>query len=185
MAKKFVAVLFCLLLTACSQPAVNDLQGKAHRLSDFKNKILLVNVWAPWCAPCRKEVPLLNQFAKQHQATVAVIGLSFVTNKLPVLRQQAAKLNIRYPVLLHYPPKSWHLPAAAVLPTTIVFDKAGKVVKIIQGPVTKKQLNALIGRSRHPALVAGSPEQPRHPALDAGSPDSTMVLDGDSGSRPE
>ena len=41
--------------------ALQDLEGQAHRLEDYRGKVVLVNFWATWCDPCRAEMPAMNQ----------------------------------------------------------------------------------------------------------------------------
>ena len=52
-----------------------DAQGQAHSLSDFKGKIVVINVWATWCVPCRDEAPLLMQLAENLR--VRIVGINY------------------------------------------------------------------------------------------------------------
>jgi cytochrome c biogenesis protein CcmG, thiol:disulfide interchange protein DsbE len=88
----------CWLLTACvllasaglasvkAAPAVNnaapalvlaELGGETFDLAKLRGKVVLVNYWATWCAPCKKEMPLLNSFYRRyHEQGVEIIGIS-------------------------------------------------------------------------------------------------------------
>lgn len=67
------------LLVACTEPKpkpvlqLQDLEGKGVSLAQLQGKKVVVNVWATWCAPCRREMPLLQQAQKQHPDVVFVL----------------------------------------------------------------------------------------------------------------
>ena len=65
------AFAFCCLIPAAhARRAPNlelkDLAGHAHKLSELRGSIVVVNFWATWCAPCREELPLLSQLSHQY-----------------------------------------------------------------------------------------------------------------------
>lgn len=75
----------------------NDATGKAQALSQWQGKPLVVNFWAPWCAPCVREMPELDAFAKEmkaKQVNVIGIGIDSPSN----IAQFAGKLKISYPL---------------------------------------------------------------------------------------
>lgn len=76
-----------------------DLDGKTHRLSDYQGKVVLINIWATWCPPCRKEMPELDQlYQDERDRGFVVFGLS--TEDLAT--QQAFvknTLSVSYPLL--------------------------------------------------------------------------------------
>jgi thiol-disulfide isomerase/thioredoxin len=76
-----------------------DRAGKPTKLSSFGGRPLMVNFWATWCAPCRREIPLLNKIRMQRQAQNAEIVGVAVDFREEVL-QFAAKVPIEYPLLI-------------------------------------------------------------------------------------
>lgn len=60
-----------------------DADGKEVRISDFKGKPTLVNMWATWCAPCVVELPYLKDFAKHYEDRLNVIGIALEIGKKP------------------------------------------------------------------------------------------------------
>lgn len=55
---------------------LNAMDGDALKLSDLKGKPVVINFWATWCAPCREEMPLLNQYAEKYADRVTVLGVN-------------------------------------------------------------------------------------------------------------
>src|SRR5215468_8529498 len=83
------------------QASINLLDGQKTRLADYSGKVLIVNLWATWCGPCRKEIPHLVEIAKEYKSKgVEVIGL---TNEDPQLfaehvKQFSKAFKINYPI---------------------------------------------------------------------------------------
>jgi thiol-disulfide isomerase/thioredoxin len=78
---------------------LSDLDGKPRTLASFGNRPLMVNFWATWCAPCRREIPLLNQLRRQRASqNVEILGIA-VDFKDDVL-QFLKKTPIEYPLLI-------------------------------------------------------------------------------------
>ena len=76
-----------------------DLDGRVHRLLDWRGKVLLCNFWATWCAPCREEVPLLVA-AKQQWAEKRFEVVGIAIDKVANIREFSIKYQINYPVLV-------------------------------------------------------------------------------------
>lgn len=72
--------------------------GKEVRLSDYAGQIVLVNIWAPWCGPCRAETPgFVSLYEKYHQKGFEIIGVAVNTDKSEV-RSFISNYNVRWPV---------------------------------------------------------------------------------------
>jgi peroxiredoxin len=104
-----------------------DLQGKEWHLQDLRGKVVLVNFWATWCPPCRKEMPdldaLYNKF-KDRGFVVLAISDEEAAKVSPFI----AERKIRYPVLLDPGRKVNDAFIVEGIPKSFVYDRGGKMV---------------------------------------------------------
>jgi len=104
-----------------------DLQGKAWHLRDLQGRVVLVNFWATWCPPCRKEMPdldaLYNRF-KDQGFVVLAISDEETTKVSPYI----AEHKVSYPVLLDPGRKVNDLFIVEGIPKSFVYDRSGKLV---------------------------------------------------------
>lgn len=116
--------------------SMNDVAGKPQALSQFKGKPLLVNFWAPWCAPCVKEMPELSTLATELKAknvNVVGVGIDTPTN----IQEFTTKYKISYPIyvggMVATDLARAFGNANASLPYTVLIGADGKVVKTYLG----------------------------------------------------
>jgi thiol-disulfide isomerase/thioredoxin len=106
---------------------------------------VVVNLWAPWCQPCKAEAPLLAGRAKQCGAQVHFVALSTDAD-LPAARKGAAQLGLEVPVGVASPGQLALLDRAldgAPLPSTLGFDAQGRLQFAVTGKVTPAALERL------------------------------------------
>lgn len=135
---------------------LEDLTGKLQPLSRYKGqgKWLVLNIWAPQCLPCRKEMPALQQFHDQHKNRDAIV-VGMAVNFPDLGRAKATDVqlfvkqnNIRFPILpgdkdsLHLPYDS----RIAGLPTTLLFNPEGEMLAAKSGRVSQKMIEQFIAR---------------------------------------
>jgi len=109
------------------------LNGPSRKLSEFRGKPLIINVWASWCAPCRQEMASLERLAWQdHAAKFTVIGIS--TDDYPERAQRLLKSSNA--TISHFIDRQLLLEnmlGATHLPLTVLVDANGRVVDKIYG----------------------------------------------------
>ncbi len=114
-----------------------DVSGNARNVSEWNGKVLVVNFWATWCKPCRKEMPLFADLQTEYGGR----GLQFVAiaiDKVEEVRTFIAEIGVNFPVLivdgLRGPPLSQRFGNhTGVLPFTAVVDRAGVIRYVHRG----------------------------------------------------
>jgi len=104
----------------------------------------VVNYWATWCAPCRKEIPDLSEL-HDRAANITVVGIAYEDTELSEFITFLDELKPSYPnglVDVYNPPAAFGTPRA--LPTTHLLNPQGVPVKTFVGPVTGVQIEAFI-----------------------------------------
>jgi len=113
-----------------------DGEGRAMTLSAFKGKVILLNIWATWCGPCRKEMPTLDRLeAKLGGPDFKVVALSIDQGGIPVVRQFYQDLGLRN--LDIYIDDSVRAPAqlgVVGIPGTLLIDRQGREIGRKLGP---------------------------------------------------
>jgi thiol-disulfide isomerase/thioredoxin len=124
------------------------LGGGELSLADFRGQVAVLNVWASWCAPCRAEAPGLNRAARNlAKDDVAFVGLNTKDSEASAIALEKV-LDTEYPSfsdpsgVLQLRLRD-SIPPRAV-PSTLVFDREGRVASGVIGPVTQEQLESLV-----------------------------------------
>jgi len=129
-----------------------DLDGAQISLSDYRGKVVVLNVWASWCAPCRAEAPVLQQVSKDlANEDVQFIGLDTRDSDTSA-RAFVDRFGITYPNLIDRDGAlqlqfAGTLPPQAI-PSTIVIDPQGRVAGRALGKVSESTLLGLIKAAR-------------------------------------
>lgn len=126
-----------------------DINGKAHKLSHYRGKWVVVNVWATWCPPCLREIPDLMAFHEEHKNTDAVVlGVNYEEIDIGELKIFVKDLRISYPILVAKPGIEKFLGPLPSFPTSIIYDPNGLPADKIEGVLTRAQLEAYIRRGK-------------------------------------
>ena len=114
--------------------ALPNLRGRTVRLKDYQGKVLLINFWATWCAPCRAEMPEMVKLQREYESRgLQIIGLTLPPMQRKTVRRIARQFKINYPLLFGTRAVAARYEAAEVLPLTVVVDRAGKIRARILG----------------------------------------------------
>jgi thiol-disulfide isomerase/thioredoxin len=124
-----------------------DTGGRPRSLSEWSRAPLIVNFWATWCEPCRREIPLLKALRREHAAEgLEVVGIALDTPD--AVRSYVAEQAMAYPVLIG---ESGGLEAAAafgmetVLPFSVFADARGRIVGLKIGELHRDEAELILG----------------------------------------
>jgi len=111
-------------------------QGEAMSLADFRGKVVLLNIWATWCAPCRREMPTLERLqAELGGEDFEVVALSIDRNGLPVVKEFYEELGLQQLGMYIDPSgKASRELSALGVPTTLLIDRDGNELGRLAGP---------------------------------------------------
>ena len=107
--------------------ALHDLEGRAHRLEDYRGKVVLINFWATWCDPCREEMPSMNKLrAALAGRPFAILAVNLAESEARI-RRFMERVPLDFPVLLDRNTavaKAWQ---ARILPASFVVGPDGRI----------------------------------------------------------
>jgi len=115
-------------------PAI-DLAGRDVSLSTWRGKVGIVNFWATWCGPCRKEIPTFVSLQEKFKDDLVVIGVLDDEASSAFVTAFAASLRVNYSIVRTTAAIERSFSPALVLPTTYVIDAAGRVVSVHAGEI--------------------------------------------------
>jgi cytochrome c biogenesis protein CcmG/thiol:disulfide interchange protein DsbE len=109
--------------------------GQPRALADYKGKVVLLNVWASWCTPCRRESPLLERWHRRMQAQGGtVLGVDTLDIKGDALGF-IAKYDLTYPQLNDRDGTSIRKLGTSQYPESFVVDRQGRITALQRGPI--------------------------------------------------
>lgn len=141
------------MLAGCSKPArtaaqrkpapnfaLKDADGRTVQLSDYKGKVVLLNFWATWCAPCRLEIPWFVEFERKYKDRgFAVIGVSMDEGGWDEVKPFLAENKVNYRMVLGDETVAREFGGIESLPTSFIIDRNGGVVAVHVGLVSKSK----------------------------------------------
>jgi peroxiredoxin len=127
--------------------SLKDLGGKTVSLADYKGKVVLLDFWATFCAPCVKAMPKLQKLHEQNAAKgFAVIGIATDEEGEKVVRPMVARTRVSYPILLDGA-ATWKAYGVATLPALFLVDRSGQIIQRFGGAADHKTIEAAVARA--------------------------------------
>jgi len=144
--KKLVVLVICSVLLSCSfDEQIEFSDGTRTQMSHWQGRWLVINYWAEWCAPCRHEIPELNELhANRVESGVVVLGVNYDGLSQPKLGEVMQRMDVKFPVLKRDPQVKYGYARAEHLPMTVLINPEREVHDILIGPQTAASILAAI-----------------------------------------
>ncbi len=141
--KNRIIQLFCLLIViGCQNNDIEIFNGSDTNLNKLNGNWIVINYWADWCAPCIKEIPELNEFAKENN-DLLVFTFNFDQLDEDDLKPVAKKFNIEVPSIITHPRDIWGIQTPPAVPATFFINPNGDLALSLFRPQTKDDLNRI------------------------------------------
>ncbi len=124
-----------------------DLEGNSLTLSDFKGRVIMLNFWATWCPPCRKEIPdFVELYEKYKDEGLLIIGVSLDKGDSRTVKQFSKNYKINYPIVLGNVNVTQDYGGIRGIPTTFVIDRKADIKKKYVGYRSKATFEEAVKR---------------------------------------
>lgn len=133
-------IIYVALMFSCSTisnehkplPAfeVNDLNGTLYSNDNLKGKVVVINLWATWCGPCRQEIPILNQLVQKYEHDSEVLFLAITDDPPEKIKSYLSKNRFAYKQIAGADAlfSDLHKGIINTIPTNIVINKKGDII---------------------------------------------------------
>lgn len=120
---------------------VSLVNGNTFQLSNQRGKVVLLNIWATWCAPCREEIPEFVELRKKYaKRGFEILGVSIDKQGKSVVKPFMEKYNINYPIVIDDGTIMEKYGPTMGLPTSYIIGKEGNLQYFATGAITQKEL---------------------------------------------
>lgn len=122
---------------------LSDVNGRQVSLSDFKGQVVILDFWATWCPPCKREIPDFVKLQSEYGSKgVQIVGIAL--DQPEKVKAFARDNGMNYPVLMGTDEVSAHYGGVESIPTTFIIDKTGRIVTKYEGFRTKETFESQI-----------------------------------------
>ncbi|RMA78813.1 TlpA family protein disulfide reductase [Umboniibacter marinipuniceus] len=148
---RLIVIMVTLMsLSACAEKPISLqlLPSGSHAMTNDTGEYTVLNYWAIWCAPCRREIPELNEF-DHLSADVTVVGVNWDRDDADTTLEYMERMGIEFPVTDGDPLQQLAIIRPEILPTTFVFDANGRLVATLVGEQDGQSIRAAIESAEH------------------------------------
>ncbi len=124
---------------------LKDLDGNPVRLEDLKGKLVWLNFWATWCPPCQSETPVLRDMDERYgDKGLAIVGVAVQETTPDDVKAYADRYQLGYDIAFDASADVFNLYKVFALPTQFFIDPDGRVLEVVNGPLTDDGAQARI-----------------------------------------
>jgi peroxiredoxin len=125
-----------------------DLNGKEHRLSDYKGQGVFLNFWGTWCKPCAKEMPAMDrQYETYKEQGVQILAVNIAQSDFEVQRF-ASQYGLDFPIVIDKTKSVMEAYNIDPLPTTLLINPEGEIEQIVRGEMTEQDIAGFMEQIR-------------------------------------
>lgn len=166
----FITILFPVFALACSAPddqfkfagetqetnsadeepiaapdfTIDDMEGEDFTLSDHQGKIVVLNIWATWCPPCREEIPYFIELQDELRDDVLFVGVSVDEEGWKVVEPFAREFGINYPLVVDDGTIFDKYGPYRGIPTTFFINRVGEIEYVAPGMIPEQMLRPIL-----------------------------------------
>ncbi|MBA2253575.1 MAG: TlpA family protein disulfide reductase [Chloroflexi bacterium] len=123
-----------------------DLDERPVRLADLRGRPVWINFWATWCPPCQEEVPVVRAVFERHRVEgLVVLGISVQETSPEDVRAYASRYELAYTIGFDATSAIFKTYRIFGLPTHLFLDRDGVIRRVVNGPITEAEAEAIIG----------------------------------------
>lgn len=124
---------------------VTLINGEKFQLSDQQGKVVILNIWATWCAPCREEIPdFVELYRKYKDEGLMILGVSIDKQGESVVKPFVEKYDINYPIVIDQGTIIDKYGPTMSIPTTYIIGRGGNLQYFAVGALTNRELEPRI-----------------------------------------
>ena len=122
---------------------LKDLDGNPVQLADLRGELVWLNFWASWCPPCQSETPVLRDMAERYGAAgLAIVGIAVQETTVDDVRAYADRYELPYPIAFDASADAFNAYKVYALPTQVFIGPDGRVLQVVNGPLTDESATA-------------------------------------------
>ncbi|WP_079509089.1 redoxin domain-containing protein [Mesobacillus jeotgali] len=121
---------------------LKNLRGEEVDLKNYRGKKVMINFWATWCPPCKKEMPAMEELYKNYSQEVEILAINL--DPANDVKTFVKENNLTFPILLDELASTQQTYQVVSIPTTFIIDEKGQILKKHIGSMTYEQMKELL-----------------------------------------